>query len=87
MDTKWFKLEIQITGETVTLLPGEAKEKNEAVTDFHTAMGSLRASVDAGNLDGATCMVLNTDGGVDRDHCEHYPDPVPVTPPEPEPGE
>ena len=78
---KWFKLEIQITKdgqgkEVVSTITGEATAHNEAVTDFHTAMGSLRAAVDAGTLDGATCLVINSDGGIDTGHCEHYPDNV-----------
>lgn len=77
---KWLKLEIQITKnggeEVVSILPGNAKNHDGAVTDFHTSMGSLRAAVDAGTLDGATCLVLNSDGGIDTDHCEHYPDNV-----------
>ena len=78
---KWLKIEMQITkdgqgNETVNILPGDAKEHNAAVTDFHTAMGSLRAAVDAGTIDGATCLVINSDGGIDKDHCEHYPDNV-----------
>ena len=83
MDTKWFKLEIQITESGVAVLAGDAGEKNTAVTDFHSAMASLRAAVDAGTLQGATCMVLNTLGGTDPTHCEHYPDNVV----EPEPNE
>lgn len=78
---KWLKLEMQITkdgqgNETVSILPGNPTEHNGAVTDFHTSMGSLRAAVDAGTLDGATCLVINSDGGIDTDHCEHYPDNV-----------
>ena len=82
MDTKYFKLEIQITENGVSLLPGDAKTKDAAITEYYSALASLRTAVDAGSLEGATCMVINTLGGVDPKYCEHYPDNV-VTP-EPE---
>lgn len=73
---KWFKIEFQTTvngeQETVTPLVSEGMSQEDAVTDFHTAMASLRASVDAKTLTEATCMVVNSWGGVDEDHCETY---------------
>jgi hypothetical protein len=86
---KYFKIEFQTTvdaqgNETVTPLVSEGTDKDDAITNWCTSFGALRASVDAGTLVEATCMVINSKGGVDTDHCESYAGKVE---PEPEPNE
>lgn len=73
---KYFKLEMQITEnegqEVVTPLISNALDREDAITNFHTSMGSLRASVDQGTLKEATCCVINSWGNVEMPYSEHY---------------
>ena len=69
---KYFNVEIQIKDNVATTAIFARESKDEAVTSFHTSMASMRAAVDAGNLDEATGLVLNSYGGIETPYMEHY---------------
>ena len=69
---KYFNVEIQIKDDVATTAIYARASKDEAITSFHTSMASMRAAVDAGNLDEATGLVLNSWGGIETPYIEHY---------------
>ena len=82
---KYFNIEIQEANGAAQAAIYARASKDEAVTSFHTSMASMRTAVDQGNLDGATGIVLNSYGGIETPHVEHYergvqPEPEPVSP-------
>jgi len=68
----YFNIEIQESNGTATAAIYARANKDEAVTNFHTSMASMRAAVDAGTLDGATGAVINSWGGTEQPYVEHY---------------
>ena len=69
---KYFNVEIQVTGETATAAIYARNSRDDAITNFHTSMASMRAAVDAGTLDEATGLVINAWGGIETPYSEHY---------------
>lgn len=63
---KHFNIEIQITGETATAaIYDRGANLNDAVIANHTALASMRTSVDEGTLDSCAGLVINEKGEVE----------------------
>lgn len=82
MAVKYFNLEIQIKDDVATSAIYARSSQEDAITNFHTSMSSMRTAVDAGTIDEATGLVINSEGSVDQNHCERYAKPVPAPAPE-----
>jgi len=68
----YFNIEMQVKDDVATPAIYARASKDEAVTNFHMSMASMRAAVDAGTLDEATGLVINSWGGIEVPYVEHY---------------
>ena len=81
---QYFTIEIQIDNSgNATCSIFKRDSRDAAITNFHSTMASMRASVDAGNLKSATGIVINSRGGIESPYDEYYyasaPEPEPNT--------